>query len=119
MISMEKKYRTFDGREVRLYAVDGGGKFPIHGAANTDGDWLAYSWSVGGHCDLLSLDSQRDDLVEVKTKHEGWVNLYPRGRFTDATLQITVGPGIFIREADARANSSADCIATILISWEA
>jgi hypothetical protein len=32
MISMDKQYRTRDGREVRIYAVDGGGKYPIHGA---------------------------------------------------------------------------------------
>ena len=34
MIDMKKKYRTKDGREVRIYATDGVGHYPVHGAVN-------------------------------------------------------------------------------------
>ena len=39
MISKDKQYKTRDGREVRVYATDGAGEFPIHGAVlNDDGN---------------------------------------------------------------------------------
>ena len=53
MIELNKKYRTRDGREVRIYAVDGGGPFPVHGAYKVGGDWYSEQWpkngSYGGH----------------------------------------------------------------------
>ena len=36
-MSMDKKYRTRDGKEVRIYAVDGCGDYPIHGSYAFDG----------------------------------------------------------------------------------
>lgn len=32
MIDKNKKYRTRDGKEVRIYCTDGRGLYPIHGA---------------------------------------------------------------------------------------
>jgi hypothetical protein len=74
-ISMDKKYRTRDGREVRIYAVDGGyGKHPIHGAVNSDYGWIVQMWSDIGAC----ASGSPYDLIEVKPRiqREYWMNIY-------------------------------------------
>lgn len=43
-----KTYRTRDGREARVYAVDGGGSYPIHGAIKHAGYWCAATWAADG-----------------------------------------------------------------------
>lgn len=78
MIDITKKYRTRDGRDVRIYATDGGGKDHIHGAVKNEcGSWVAEQWYGGGkyaHCGV-----HMKDLIEVKPriKREVWVNVYP------------------------------------------
>lgn len=80
MIDINKKYRTRDGSEVRIYATDGNGKCPVHGAwLMEDGTWLQGAWSCDGvwaHGSVSNLD-----LIEVREKKKlaGWVNIYPRG----------------------------------------
>ena len=45
MIDITKKYRTRDGREVRIYATDGADPYPVHGAIkNSDGEWCGSAW---------------------------------------------------------------------------
>lgn len=80
MIDIKKQYRTRDGREVRIYAVDGGGPWPVHGAIKTDGVWSATSWTLDGHTHFNN-PMCAYDLVEVRPriKREVWVNLYPNG----------------------------------------
>ena len=76
MISMDKQYRTRDGREVRIYAVDGGGYYPIHGAyKDSMWLWVQNSWVENGVCNY---DNDLD-LIEVKPRiqREEWVNVYP------------------------------------------
>ena len=74
MIDKNKQYRTRDGREVRIYATDGGGHKPIHGAIREDENWIAYTWLYDG---VAALDC--NSLIEVKPriKREVWVNVYP------------------------------------------
>ena len=74
MIDKNKQYRTRDGREVRIYATDGGGHKPIHGAIREDENWVAYTWLYDG---VAALDC--NSLIEVKPriKREVWVNVYP------------------------------------------
>lgn len=74
MIELGKQYKTRDGREVRIYAVDGGGHKPIHGAIREGDGWFAASWLQGG-VGALHINS----LIEVKPriKREVWVNVYP------------------------------------------
>ena len=85
MIDPNKKYRTRDGCEVRIYAVDGGGRFPVHGAVKLDnGTWRQEEWTLtgsyngekGGHTLPNALD-----LIEVKPRiqREVWVNVYAEG----------------------------------------
>ena len=78
MISMDKTYRTRDGREVRIYAVDGGGKQPIHGSVkNEDGSWKPISCCSGGTQWGERIKNDYD-LIEVKPriKRTVWLNLY-------------------------------------------
>ena len=77
MISMDKKYRTRDGREVRIYAVDGGGVHCVHGAVKNPEGWAMCSWMQGGS--EMPLEGSCD-LIEVKPriKRTMWLNLYAR-----------------------------------------
>lgn len=46
----EKGLQTRDGREVRIYATNGGGPSPIHGAvAAGSGRWTIYCWYTNGN----------------------------------------------------------------------
>lgn len=83
-ISKDKTYRTRDGREVRIYATDGGGDETVHGAVNKPGQgWAAYSWSEDGYF-WDDGEECRDDLIEVKPRFriERWVNVYSNGFLT-------------------------------------
>ena len=77
MIDLTKQYRTRDGREVRIYATDGGGNYPVHGAYYYDGRWVSFEWRADGS--VLTGDHWRHmDLIEVKPriKREVWLNVY-------------------------------------------
>ena len=78
MIDINKKYRTRDGREVRIYALDGGGALPVHGACRDDetGVWVLSRWKENGSISLCDFPS---DLVEVKPriKQTVWLAVYP------------------------------------------
>lgn len=81
MIDPKKQYRTRSGEEVRIYAVDGGGEYPVHGATKLNGEWLANGWTAcGGHD--VEVDESTFDLIEVKPRiqREVWVNVYPDGQ---------------------------------------
>ena len=64
MIDMSKKYKTQDGRQVRIYAVDGRGDFPVHGAILQDEGWKPDTWLISGEYTSESRGG-RLDLVEV------------------------------------------------------
>lgn len=80
MISLDKKYRTRVGREVRLYVTDCPGDYPVHGAVkNTNGNWCVKSWTKDGRwLDSVVSEITDDDLIEVKQRHKRtvWVNVY-------------------------------------------
>jgi hypothetical protein len=76
MIDIKKTYRTRDGREVRIYAVDGRKGEEVHGAFLTKDGWVPCGWSESGlWCDG-GIDNA--DLIEVKPriKREVWLNIY-------------------------------------------
>ena len=76
MIDISKKYKTRAGEDVRIYAVDGGGGSPIHGAVYTNDAWRIMLWDADG----LRLGNMLPDLdlIEVKPRHKRtlWVNVY-------------------------------------------
>jgi hypothetical protein len=79
MIELGKQYKTRDGREVRIYAVDGRKDEEVHGAFLRKGEWTPCSWNKRGlWCDG-GIDTH--DLIEVKPriKREVWVNMYHNG----------------------------------------
>jgi len=80
MIDPKKTYRTRDGREVRIYAVDGGGIYPVHGAHLVGKyEWKSGCWTRDG--DYQNQFTLTDnDLIEVRPRiqREVWVNVYPK-----------------------------------------
>jgi hypothetical protein len=77
MISMDKKYRTREGDEVRIYALDGGGTSPVHGAYKDPMGWVSCSWMQEGFKAILEGPY---DLIEVKPRIQRtvWINIYER-----------------------------------------
>lgn len=80
MIDKNKQYRTRDGCEVRIYAVDGDEDMPIHGAILTKHGWKVNSWARDGK--WFPNMSGGVDLIEVKPRiqREVWVNVYPQSQ---------------------------------------
>ena len=77
MIDINKKYRTRDGREVRIYATDGMDNQSIHGAVKNNNGWILHAWySDGVHA--RSDRNGRYDLIEVRPRHKRtvWLNVY-------------------------------------------
>lgn len=79
MIDPKKQYKTRDGREVRIYAVDGALPYSVHGAVKHGDSWISKDWDDNGgfltpHCETDPLD-----LIEVRPRiqREVWVNVYP------------------------------------------
>ena len=76
MIEMGKKYRTRDGRDVRIYAVDGYGYYPVHGAYLGNDGWVDCTWTLDGRYDHFDKNEKALDLIEVP--HEVTVRQYFR-----------------------------------------
>ena len=77
MIDINKKYRTRDGREVRIYATDGKYPFLVQGAVKTEhGEWEQVSWTSGGN--FMLVNGCHNDLIEVRPRHKRtvWVDVY-------------------------------------------
>jgi hypothetical protein len=68
MIDINKKYRTRDGREVRIYATDGQDEWPIHGATLKSFGWSSECWTRDGSS--LTNQPHADDLIEVRPRHK-------------------------------------------------
>ena len=76
MINKDKIYTTRDGREVRIYATDGGTSArPIHGAVRSGTFWSIHCWWGDGSAGLEESDL---DLIEVKPRYQRtlWMNMY-------------------------------------------
>jgi hypothetical protein len=78
MIDISKTYRTRDGREVRIYAINNGDSLPVHGAFFDGEEWSIWSWWGTGRCGHNISDDL--DLIEVKPriKRTVWLNIYER-----------------------------------------
>jgi hypothetical protein len=85
MIDINKQYRTRDGREVRIYATDGRGIYPVHGAVKVEDEWIPYTWQEIG---VEGVNNARD-LIEVRPRHKrtAWLAVYPNG-YIEATSKL-------------------------------
>ena len=86
MIDINKKYRTRDGREVRIYATDGRAFYPIHGAILQEHGWQQSCWAVDGLHSISSSGNHSGDLIEVRQRHKWtvWLNVYGSGIVPEA-----------------------------------
>lgn len=75
-VEKNKQYRTYDGRDVRIYSTDGGCPYSVHGAILFDGGWEMQTWTMKGKTFLY--EESGSDLIEVKPriKRDIWVNEY-------------------------------------------
>lgn len=74
-------WQLADGSAFRLYAIDGGGYFPIHGAFFDDeeGQWFSGSWSNAGRMHGYSESLTELSLIDKPPRRvQGWVNVYQR-----------------------------------------
>jgi len=85
MIDINKKYRTRDGREVRIYATDCGRDGDMaHGAIKNKSErWGQCSWYKDGRF-YDGPHSHELDLIEVRPRHKRtlWINEYEDNRPT-------------------------------------
>jgi hypothetical protein len=65
-IDITKKYTTRDGREVRVYAVDGIAPYNVHGAVKYENGWDDQTWTEDGEYNKDKPPCGRD-LIPVKT----------------------------------------------------
>lgn len=69
LISLNKSYVTKDGRPVRLYAIDAGGEYPVHGAIWREDEqyWESATWTARGKYFYYGFYYVfgRDDLKEL------------------------------------------------------
>ena len=83
MIDIDKEYRTRDGREVRIYATDGGDLVEgqtIHGSILNGNNWVFAIWNAEtGKNYANSAAISQIDLIEVKLRiyRRVWINVYP------------------------------------------
>jgi len=109
MIDINKTYRTRDGREVRIYATDGGGRNPIHGSIKDEDGWIFQVWPKSGRY-INEDEDYRIDLIEVRPRHKRtvWLNVY--GGDWDAYTAES--------KKDADKNASDDRIACIKVELD-
>lgn len=105
MIDKNKKYRTRDGKEVRIYETEGNTHNGIHGAIKIDEAWCMATWTAGGRS---ATTEYKYDLVEVKPRIEKsyWINIYSSASFNLIAWSS---------HTDAVNGRQPDCIATVQV----
>ena len=81
MIDKNKTYQTREGNRVRIYATDGCGMAPVHGAIEGLDGWQSEDWTAEGAFHSVPGMRSAHDLVEAKPriKQTVWLNLYSNG----------------------------------------
>lgn len=82
-IAEGREIKTRDGKEVRIYAMDGGGNFPIHGAirASKSEPWALRTWTGEGR-HQLTITSALDLVIKPRTIEIAfWANVYEDGSY--------------------------------------
>ena len=85
-IEVGKVYRTREGGKARIYALDGTGDFPVHGALLIEGGWSSATWTRSGYYighaapnsnDLMGEWKDPHPLDRVKPGSPVWVRQHP------------------------------------------
>ena len=83
LISMDKKYKTRDGRDVRLLCTDNlgvcAGSYPV--VAIVEGAASVFTATGGFYTESVEHGL---DLIEVVQEHELWVEIFSHDAFIDA-----------------------------------
>jgi hypothetical protein len=109
IVEMTKEYRTRDGHEVRLYAVNQSGLFPVHGAIrSTSGFWFCTAWTEEGR-NRIDCPNHVHDLVEApaRIRTTAWVSVY---KVFDKYMF-----GVYESHKQAQQSSAQDCLAIVNI----
>jgi hypothetical protein len=81
-IDVTKVKRTRGGHEVRIYATDGKGLYPIHGAYCNGDWWVMQTWTSDGKVQC-GPEGPYDLVEEPQTVElDLWVNVYRDGTTT-------------------------------------
>ena len=111
-IRMDRKYQTRDGRPVRILCVDANRDCRIVGLVLSEkGKEELIAWYPNGNY-MVSSYSNEYDLINAKTKKEGWVNIYP-----DESCIVTQGIHDSKEKADA-IRAFLNRTACVKIEWE-
>lgn len=100
-----KKFQTRSGDPVRILCIDAGGTYPIVGISEGD----VYRWCDSGTYDIDDQSTKDIDLINAKTKREGWLNICQGNSVS-----------CFIRDSREEADKVAgsDRVACIHIEWD-
>ncbi len=76
-IQLDKQYKTRDGREVRIHAIDGPNPSqPVVASVRNGTTWNLFTWRADGSS-YFGLDHE-SDLVEIVPRWEGEIWVHPR-----------------------------------------
>ena len=80
-IDVTRVKRTRNGSEVRIYATDSGGLYPIHGAfKDRNGIWTMCGWDKDGFIPWTLKGHQHELIEEPRTIDvDVWLSVYPDG----------------------------------------
>lgn len=95
MIDKNKQYKTRDGREVRIYATDGAGPHPVHGAIREFNGWYNCNWSQYGKYSEEPDSPSHIIGVKPRIKIERWITVADDGSIFVFTNKVKGGPSVF------------------------
>jgi hypothetical protein len=107
MISLDKKYKTKSGQEVRIYSIDGGGEYPVHGAFLAPGGYFtSAAWTEEGLYSRAALNSLFNleeispliDTISVNKKYRTRDGREVRIYATDGSLDSQIHGAILYQE---------------------
>lgn len=104
--------QTRNGCEVRIYATDAGGDYPVHGATHDGHRWGLMTWTLDG-VSHTGMGPSSSDLIAKPQRVAGWVNVYYPSR-----PGFAVGDLVHKTIADAQNAALSTCIGQIYIDAE-
>lgn len=131
-----KTYKTRDGREARVYATDGTGSYPVHGAISAPDGWGLTCWTRHGafdragesDLDLIDFPGEArklpDPYAELKAAHAAGKVIQFRhptgGAWTDGcSFEWVLPPDFYRVKPDPQPLGPEDVPSGSVILWNA